>query len=122
MSDAANVDAAPRSTPPVWWSVVAAAFILLVLVITFLGIEQPPVGEGTSYDASNKGYRAAYLLLDELGYPVTRSRRPAGGGVRWILGPQAKSESEKDLAPLIDWVARGGRALVGGDYRWDSPR
>ena len=36
----------------------------------------------TSYDASFEGFRAAYLLLDELGYPVARSKRSSTASTR----------------------------------------
>src|SRR5205085_2569506 len=103
----------PSGAPPplnrLWWAVPATTFVLLIALAMLLG--QPPEtsGYGTSYDASDGGFRAVYLLLDELGYPVERSRRPTGGAVRWVLFPE--KTTEKDTAALGDWVRRGNRAL-----------
>src|SRR5262245_5220107 len=98
------------SMPPVWWSIRAAAFIMLLLIVLYTGIEPPAVGKGTSYDASPEGYRGAYVVLDELGYSVARSRRAAGDHVLWVLSPE--KVGDRDIDPLMAWVARGGRMLV----------
>jgi hypothetical protein len=84
--------------------------VLLIALALFLGEPSRQAGYGTSHDASTTGFRAAYLLLDELGYPVERSRRPTGGAVRWLLFPQGTTE--KDVAVLDDWVRRGNRVLL----------
>lgn len=96
--------------PPVWWSIGAAAFILLVLLVMFTGIEPPAIGKGTSYDASPEGYRGAYVVLNELGYKVARSRRAAGDHVLWVLSPE--KVGDRDVDPLMAWVSRGGRMLL----------
>src|SRR5687768_14431164 len=70
-----------------WWAVPAVGLILLTLVAMIFGGGPEKVDFGTSYDASDRGFRAAYLLLEELQYPVERSRRPSGGEVRWVLSP-----------------------------------
>jgi hypothetical protein len=68
--------------------------------------------QGTSYDASSKGLRAAYLLLEELGYPVVRSRRAAGGSVRFVLFPKS---GQKEAETVDEWVRRGGILVLGDD-------
>ena len=68
------------------------------------------VAHGTSYDASGRGFRATYLLLEELGYPVERSRRSTGGEVRWVLFPS--KVSQRDVDELDAWVKRGGVVLL----------
>src|SRR5438270_11558736 len=93
-----------------WWMVPLAVFALLVLLALVLGSLPAPPGFGTSYDASDAGFRAAYLLLEDLGYPVERSRRVGGGSVRWVLFPG--DATAKDAASLDDWVQRGGIALL----------
>jgi hypothetical protein len=93
-----------------WWMVPLAVFALLIILSLVLGNVPDPPGFGTSYDASDAGFRAAYLLLEDLGYPVERSRRVGGGGVRWVLFPG--DATAKDAASLDDWVQRGGVALL----------
>ena len=95
-----------------WWAVPAATILLLAMLAMIFGNpeqRQP----GTSYDASPNGFRAAYLLLDELGYPVTRARRLGGPEIRWLLFP-AKA-TPNDAKRLDEWVRAGG-VLLFADY------
>ena len=96
-----------------WWAVPAIGTLLLALFGMIFGGEPEKVDYGTSYDASGGGSRAAFLLFEELGYPVERSRRPTGGEVRWLLFPS--QTTPKDAATLDDWVRRGGVALLALD-------
>jgi hypothetical protein len=87
----------------------------MLLVALVGGGHQEEKKAGTSYDASPHGFRAAYLLLDELGYPVARSRRPTGEAVRWVLFPV----STKEAGALGEWVRQGGVLVLGvenGDF------
>lgn len=93
-----------------WWTVPAVGLVLLAFVAMIFGGGPEKVGYGTSYDASDKGFRGVYLVLEELGYPVERSRRPSGGDVRWILFPSKTSTRETQA--LDEWVQRGGCALL----------
>jgi hypothetical protein len=92
---------------------VPAAVLLALLGLTMLlgsGPEQHK--HGSSYDASPHGFRAAYLLLEELGYPVVRAKRLGGPDVRWVLFPtNAKQEADA----LADWVRQGGLLLLADD-------
>jgi hypothetical protein len=97
------VDSGERVTK-LWWAVPAAGFLVLLLVALLVGGE-PEVKPGTTYDAGAHGTRAAYLLLDQLGYPVVRSRRPTGESARWVLFP---SPSAADARVLEEWMRRGG--------------
>ncbi|MBN9521426.1 DUF4350 domain-containing protein [bacterium] len=112
-------DTQPGAPPPdpasrLWWAVPAVGVLLLAVVGLLFGGGPEKVGYGTSYDASQGGFRAAYLLLDGLGYPVERSRRPpAGGDVRWLLFPDKLGA--KEATALDDWVRRGGVVLLADD-------
>jgi hypothetical protein len=93
-----------------WWAVPASVVLVLIFLVMVFGPNPQPLKHGTSYDASPEGFRAAYLLLDELGYPVARSKRPAGGAVRWVLFPTAAAkEAEEQLSP---WVQAGGIVVL----------
>jgi hypothetical protein len=94
-----------------WWTVPAASVTLLLLLGLVFG-QGEPEQKGTSHDGSGKGFRAAYLMLQELGYPVARSRRAAEGRVRWVLSPEA---SARDAALLDAWVRDGGTLVLGDD-------
>jgi hypothetical protein len=110
-----NLFAGWRASPRLWWAVPSAALVLLLLLALLLG-EAPESGtHGTSYDASPPGFRGVYLLLDELHYPVRRSRQAPrstdrGGSVRWVIYPG--QTRERDIAALDAWVRRGGAVLL----------
>src|SRR5262249_30656307 len=92
--------------------------VLMALAMLF-GSEDTAKKQGTSYDASSKGFRAAYLLLEDLGYPVARSRRLSAGTVRLVLQP---STGLKDTGAVDDWVKRGGILVLAdtsGDFAKD---
>lgn len=96
------------------WAVAAAAFLVLVTVALVVGGSREQPQPRTSYDPSDRGFRAAYLLLEELHYPVNRSRTPAGGEVRWLLFPGPAPR----YTPQLDaWLRQGGRLLLAGDDR-----
>lgn len=94
-----------------WWAV-PAAVILVLVTLAALVPPQEPGGRQTSYDASARGFRAAYLLLDELGYPVMRAKRIGGSAVLWVLYPMT---AEKDATRLDAWVRGGGALLLAAD-------
>jgi hypothetical protein len=110
---------APPPATRLWWLVPGVGIVLLALFAMLFGGTQETVDYGTSYDASDSGFRAAYLLLEELKYPVERSRRLTGGEIRWVLFPNhvdAKLGQELDA-----WVQRGGLLLLATDEP-DLPR
>src|SRR5436309_11859564 len=91
------------------WAVAAAAVLLLFSVALILGAAKESPQPGSSYDASGCGLLASYLLLDELGYPVARSRQVRGGDVRWLLFPHGSPRQVRELAA---WVRDGGRLVL----------
>ncbi len=95
-----------------WWAVPVAGFLALLVLAMFLGEAPEQKGHGNSYDASWPGYRAAYLILEELDYPVTRSRRPTEDSVRLVLGPQAALREARSTRA---WVEAGGILVLGDD-------
>ena len=96
-----------------WWTVPAIGLVLLALIAMIVGGGPEKVDFGTSYDASDRGFRGVYLLLEELGYPVERSRQASGGEIRWILFPS--KTSEKEARTIGDWIKRGGYVLLAVD-------
>jgi hypothetical protein len=95
-----------------WWAVPAAAFLVLIGLAMLFGRPPEQRGHGTSYDASARGFRAAYLLLDELDYPVFRAKRLHEGSVRWVLFPTA---APQEAASLEAWVRDGGIVVLAVD-------
>ena len=91
-------------TRRLWWAVPAGGFLLLVLLTVLFGGREPPKPK-SSYDAGEQGFRAAYLLLEDLGYPAVRARRLTGATVRWALFPDP---ARREAGLLDDWVKDGG--------------
>jgi hypothetical protein len=104
-------------TRRLWWAVPAAGFLLLLLLAMLFG-GAPAPKPNSSYDAGDQGFRAAYLLLEDLGYPVLRSRRLTGGTVRWALFPDP---SRREAGLLDDWIKDGG-VLVLADPKGEFSR
>jgi hypothetical protein len=100
----ASIDRA-LATARLWWSVPASVLLALVMVAAVIGRKMDPFRSATSYDASNDGFRAAFLLLEDLGYPVERSNRPTGGAARFVFSPD---DSAKEFEALRKWVQDGG--------------
>jgi len=100
--------AVPSTTAPSrlpWWWVPAALFLVAMLAGLFLAGAPDRPETRSIYDATDHGTRAAYLLLEDLGYPVKVSRRLVQGRIRWVLLPTKNSSS---AAPVADWVKGGG--------------
>src|SRR5579871_203069 len=96
-------------SPKWWWTVPAAGFLVLMLVCMLIGNPVTRDLTHSSYDASPEGIRAAFLLLDELQYPVVRSKQPTGGAVKWVLFP---TFTKRDVDVLGRWVRAGGALLL----------
>jgi hypothetical protein len=96
-------------SPKLWWTVPVAGFLVLMLVCLFIGNPVPNNLNRSSYDASPQGIRAAYLLLEELHYPVVRSKHPTAEAVKWVLFP---TFAKKDVDVLGRWVRDGGALLL----------
>lgn len=92
-----------------WWAVPAAGFLILAILCLFFAKPPEERSAHTTYDASFEGTRAVYLLLEELHYPVIRSKRPTGGAVKWVLFP---TDPKKDVDVLDGWVRAGGAILL----------
>jgi hypothetical protein len=111
-----TTNAADSSVPPaspLWWVVPAAALVVIPLIGMFFGGKHEPESYGTSYDASEGGFRGVYLVLEELGYPVERSRRRMGGNIRWILFPS--KTTQREAGSIGEWIQGGGVVLLALD-------
>ncbi len=97
----------------------------LFLVATLAAALAPPSEDkgpqlASSYSAASKGAKAAYVLLDELGYRIERWNRPPTDlpapptGVVLVLADSFVLPSAEEGLALVDFVRRGGRVLVTG--------
>jgi hypothetical protein len=98
--------------------------IMLALVVIG-GIWAPAVTDAdrssTTYNNGSAGAKAAYLLLEKLGYPVVRWERPtaeletldAAHTTLVLAGPYTQDEQHPETA-VAHFVSRGGRVLATG--------
>jgi hypothetical protein len=94
------------------WAVPAAAFLVLALLAMLFSSPPSAPRPGSTLDAKEEGVRAAYLLLQGLGYDVAVSKRVVQGNARWVLFPQpAKGEP----AALDERVRGGSRVLLADE-------
>lgn len=98
--------------------------VLLVLGVA-LAIVSPPSSEHASptpsiYSATSGGARAAYLLLKQLGYPVTAWDRPPNElpneprGIVLILADPTELPTDKERESVLEFAKSGGRILFTG--------
>ena len=99
-TSADNLNPAPDTGARLpWWALPAAVLLVVTVLGLFVGAPPQEAKPRTVYDATHEGTRAAYLLLDELDYPVAISRQPATGRVRWVQ--LDIDEAAEDLDHLI---------------------
>jgi hypothetical protein len=99
---------------------------LLGALIAWLAV--PPKKEGrwvrepSTFFNTGSGSKAAYLVVDRLGYDVVRLRHPfsadglAGIDVLFVLEPTLGLEKEERKA-LSDWLESGGRMVLAPGVR-----
>lgn len=113
--------------------------IALVLIVVFLGVlvamssrddtgivteSQPTTVVRSSYSTYPGGYKALYLTLGQLGYPVKRQLRPLAllpeRGLLIIADPYKEAISAYEARRLRAWVSRGNYALVLVEHHQES--
>jgi hypothetical protein len=115
------------------FSALALALLLLCLNLS-LERNHSLDASNTSFGVAADGYKAAYDLLSELHFAVTRSyarpNRVPHNRVLWFIVPDFLSPSEgpseaaskADTNDLMDWIRAGGVAVMMGDpkSKWDQ--
>jgi Domain of unknown function (DUF4350) len=76
-------------------------------------------GLASSYSVASDGGKAAYTLLDEMGYRVERWNQspqdlPGAGGIVLILADPILPASEEESFALLSFVRQGGQVVVTG--------
>jgi hypothetical protein len=105
-----------------------------VLVLVLLGVNlylwpnQALQQSPTSFGVMREGYKAAFDLLSEMHFPVTRSYRRAKltptDQVLWFVSPSFliadKPGASDEAHQVVEWASRGGTAVVfgGPDSTW----
>ena len=109
---------------------VAAAGTVLLTTASFV-VAPPdalPRNDGSSYAPHQAGARAAYLLLQQLGYSVDRSFEPLASLQRnpetttLVIAQPSARPSDQDARALRSFLNRGGRLLIAGaETTWFLP-
>jgi hypothetical protein len=99
----------------------AATALLLCSVAVLVGTKREAGSEWpSSYATGRGGAKAAYLLLNDLGYKVERSNAPPASlenvdlPATLILAEPTHAASASDKKALQDFLRRGGRVLAVG--------
>jgi len=99
--------------------IAAAAFVILVVLGFALAPSNTQDEAATSYSTASGGAKAAYLLLQELGYHVERWQssatqlKPDKNSVLIIADPAAIPDG-KQRAAIERFISAGGRVITNG--------
>ena len=114
----ATLDRRDRRLLGITAAVVLCTIVLLVLVHPQ---EEQDTGVPSTYATAPHGAKAAFLLLQRLGYRVERSEAPlptiaeaAGPQTVLILAQPTRTANSKETAAVRQVLARGGRVLGAG--------
>ena len=103
--------------------IAGAVLVVLTAGLAFVGGDPQEHGMSipSTYSASPGGARAAYLLLQELHYKVSRWERsptelPIGdAGAVLIIADPLEPPAKEEIAALQDFVAEGGQVIFTGE-------
>jgi len=107
----------------------ALVFLPLIVALAFLSQEEQESTAPTTYSAQSRGAKAAYLLLQDMGYNVQRWEQPpkelpaeSANTVFVLAGPyQFPRPEDKDALQL--YLSHGGKILATGAYAsWFLPQ
>lgn len=94
--------------------------VVLAVVVTTLvatGRLEDRSAVSSAYSAHPVGCKALYLVLEELGLPVSRFRRrftmlDDHSGVLVVVNPHVMPFSRREIATLKQWIKRGNRLVL----------
>jgi len=98
--------------------------LLLMTLVAWLNSDNRDQEEGypSSFSVQRHGGKAAFLLLQQSGYPVERWEQPPtqlpqdGDGITLVLaGPESYPRPE-EFSSIIRFLLHGGRVLVAGAF------
>jgi hypothetical protein len=111
---------------------ISAGALALALFLVSMWIAPNPnlLRSGTTFGVGQGGYKAAYELLDGLGFRVSRSfERPSelqAHGTLWLMSPPFLDSGRKKYkyaaGQVTDWIRAGGTAVVFGSKHTDWKR
>jgi hypothetical protein len=107
----------------------ALVFLPLIVALAFLSQEEQESTAPTSYSAQSRGAKAAYLLLEDMGYDVQRWERPPkelpadSANTVFVLADPYRFPSPEDKDALQLYLSHGGKILAtGASPSWFLPQ
>jgi hypothetical protein len=100
-------------------TIAGVAFVVLVVLGFLLAPSSNESDVATTYSTASEGAKAAYVLLQELGYHVARWQRPirelkSDGNTVLILADPAVIADEKAKETMRQFVSEGGHVITTG--------
>src|ERR1051326_3149185 len=102
------------------WAALVLLPIIIVLAVLSQGDEESAVP--STYSAQSRGAKAAYLLLEDLGYPLPLCERPPtelpadAANTVFVLASPFKFPSPQEKNALQLYLSHGGKVLAAGSY------
>jgi hypothetical protein len=113
----------PISTPEKrGFLALGVGMLLLMTLVAWLNSDDRDQGEGypSSYSVLRRGGKAAFLLLQQSGYPVERWEKSpielpdeASGMTLVIAGPESRPQTQ-EYSALVRFLQHGGQILIAG--------
>src|SRR5262249_29004134 len=100
------------------WAVLI--FVPLIAALAILSSNENDSGIPSSYSAQASGAKAAFLLLQDLGYKVERWEQPPAelpveaGKTLLVLASPTEPQSDEEKTALQTFLLRGGKILLTG--------
>ncbi len=100
----------------------AAAVLVVVVLVANRGPSVDKTTEPSTFSAHPLGCKALFLVLEELGLPVDRLRKPltrldAENGILVIIDPRKQRMSGREMTKLAEWVKNGNTLLLFQGHR-----
>lgn len=99
----------------------AAAIIFpIIIALALAPRDEEESSIPTSYSAQSRGAKAAFLLLQDLGYQAERWDHPPGElpskaeGTVLVMASPFRAPSAEDRGELTSYLSRGGKVLITG--------
>ena len=102
--------------------ILGIGMLLMMTLVAWLNTDNrdQEAGHPSSYSVQRNGGKAAFLLLQQSGYPVERWKKPPSElptdatGVMLVLAGPESSPREEEYGAIVRFLLRGGHVLLAG--------
>jgi len=104
--------------------ILGIGMLLLMTLVAWLNSDSrdQEAGHPSSYSVQRNGGKAAFLLLQQSGYPVERWKKPPSDlptdatGVMLVFAGPESSPRQEQYGAIVRFLLRGGHVLLAGSY------